>query len=359
MISRRFFLKATASSLLLPFNLAYSGEEISTDSIFFFVLLSGGADSLSMLIPYSDKDYYRLRPTISIKSSKYLPLNKDYAVNKLLKDTYYDWYKSGHAIFYPYGGQENNSRSHFLSQDTLQWGVNRQSDSGFLARLQSVKDLKAISFTPNPSKILSSNDKNSVNLDSNHIKLNLHLNEVRNNYTNLNDTFEYINKNKILIDKISKSDRESMNDMGLAGKIMKEGGFNLGYIELPLWDTHSNQSSRMDFLLKDLNAQLLSFRNSIGESLWSKTTMVVMSEFGRTVFENGNGSDHGYGGLISIFGGEVESSMIMSGWSGLSSNFIHENRELPVKDDYRDIIVKILKSKYNLSYEEALVVFPK
>ena len=63
----------------------------------------------------------------TIEKSKCLELNETFGINPALKNTYYDWYKNNEAIFIPAAGQIDNSRSHFLAQDILEYGINNSS----------------------------------------------------------------------------------------------------------------------------------------------------------------------------------------------------------------------------------------
>lgn len=356
-MNRRNFLKILGiTPLALGSQFSYSKDDDL--GYFLFVFLNGGADGLSMLAPYSDPLYKKYRKDTFLNSDSYIPITKDFAVNKILEKTYYDWYKEGFAHYYPLAGQENNSRSHFNCQDTIQLGtMNPASKTGLLTRLgELIPELKIISFTDNMPLALKGSNNKYPNISIDFIRNNYRFNkELANKY---DGEYEPIYKNVLNNSKIlSEYNREKVNnlgELGVAGSIMKDNGFNFGFIELLGWDTHANQKNNINNLLTNLNVQLLNFRNGMGDK-WSKTTVFIMSEFGRTVYENGVGTDHGWGNLISVFDGSFKKSEVIGDWNGLSE--LHQNRELLVKNDYRDILFDTLKNKYNLNEADKDKIF--
>ena len=93
--------------------------------------------------------------------------------------------------------------------------------------------------------------------------------------------------------------------------------------------------------------------------IFSDTAIVVISEFGRTVKENGNkGTDHGYGNVMFLLGGGIKGKKIYTEWSGLNSSVLYENRDLPVTTDFREPLSIILKQHLSLSNDSLNLVFP-
>ena len=72
-------------------------------------------------------------------------------------------------------------------------------------------------------------------------------------------------------------------------------------------------------------------------------TLVTMSEFGRTVRENGNrGTDHGHANVMLLLGGGVKGGKVYGKWPGLDSSHLYENRDLAVTTDFRDVFAEVL-----------------
>jgi uncharacterized protein (DUF1501 family) len=131
--------------------------------------------------------------------------------------------------------------------------------------------------------------------------------------------------------------------MQAAAKILRqENGPNVAAVEFGGWDTHANQGvagGALDRLLAQLADGLVAFRRDMGPA-WSNTTVVVMTEFGRTARPNGTrGTDHGTAGAGFVLGPTVTRSAVIADWPGLGNSDLFEQRDLkPVslmKDDNR------------------------
>ena len=86
-------------------------------------------------------------------------------------------------------------------------------------------------------------------------------------------------------------------------------------------------------------------------------TLVSMSEFGRTVRENGNrGTDHGHANVMLLLGGGVRGGKVYGKWPGLDSSHLYENRDLAVTTDFRDVFAEILEQR--LGIKSLARVFP-
>ena len=86
-------------------------------------------------------------------------------------------------------------------------------------------------------------------------------------------------------------------------------------------------------------------------------TLVTMSEFGRTVRENGNrGTDHGHANVMLLLGGGVKGGKVYGKWPGLDASHLYENRDLAVTTDFRDVFGEILRKR--LGVTDLKPVFP-
>ncbi len=80
-----------------------------------------------------------------------------------------------------------------------------------------------------------------------------------------------------------------------------------------------------------------------------EVTLVTMSEFGRTVKENGNrGTDHGHANVMLLLGGGVQGGKVHGRWPGLDSSHLYENRDLAVTTDFRDVFAEILSKRLGI-----------
>ncbi len=371
-MERRLFLKqmgALGFSFFgaSPLSIAKNLEEKNNLPIFIFLFLRGGADGLSMLTPYSDKNYFEKRPKIAIPKNKGLILNADFSVNPILKETYYRYYKENKAVFIPSGGQKDNSRSHFFAEEVLQHG-NSKDKSGFLNRLSEIKNLNGVSFTSSLYPIFKGTKPiPSFSLD----ELSFHsskeeeqiISELYRKDKNLNQTLNVLYSNKPILEEIKKESSKDYDEVGRFmrfAKFMEISNSNLGFVLIDGWDTHIGQgliNSQFTKLLEKLNKSLLSYEKASSKDYWDRTYFVIFSEFGRTLAENGGlGTEHGHGNLISILGGGVKKSKILGNWDGLSK--LHEDRDLFVHHEFNSILARLFKDLYQLSEKELNYVFP-
>lgn len=363
-MKRRNFIKYGIITTILNSKNIFAQTKSKNQPNLLFILLRGGADGLSMLVPYNDQYYYEERPTIAIKKENCLEINNDFGINSSLTN-YFDWYKNNEAIFIPAAGQLNNSRSHFQAQDVLEFGVNNMTNykSGFLGRLQEILGVtSSISFTENMSPIFTSEKITIPNVSVNQLKGIFNFNSNLFNYNgNLKNIYLNVEKNIKIIDGLNKNTNNYSKLSGV-GKFMKDGNYNLGFIDFNDWDTHADQGSKngkLNYLLNNLNEELGIYKSTVGESYWSNTLVVVMSEFGRKLKQNGNGSDHGHGNLMSLFGGVINKSKILGDWLELKESNLHQNRDIPVYYQYRDILAEVFIKLYGLNKQEIDYVFPE
>jgi len=103
---------------------------------------------------------------------------------------------------------------------------------------------------------------------------------------------------------------------------------------------------------------LSGFAKALGPE-YQDTVVLVISEFGRTVRENGNGgTDHGHGNAMWVMGGPVRGGKIYGRWPGLATSALYQERDLAVATDFRDPIGAVLRSHLALSDAQVAQVFP-
>jgi uncharacterized protein (DUF1501 family) len=127
------------------------------------------------------------------------------------------------------------------------------------------------------------------------------------------------------------------------------------------WDTHVNQGSSEGPLANMLAPLAVGLKSHVGGlgSVFEHTTIVVMSEFGRTVHENGDGgTDHGHGNVMWVIGGGVAGGGIYGRWPGLQEDQLYEARDLAVTTDFRSVLANILGKAMRLEQRAIDYVFP-
>lgn len=133
----------------------------------------------------------------------------------------------------------------------------------------------------------------------------------------------------------------------LAGLVRHDPTIRVAFVGLGGWDTHVNQggaTGQLATYLKQLGEGLDVFARSLDQA-YGDTVVMVMSEFGRTVHQNGNaGTDHGHGNVIWVMGGPVRGRKVYGKWPGLSKSELYQDRDLAITTDFREVIATVLAS---------------
>ena len=121
-------------------------------------------------------------------------------------------------------------------------------------------------------------------------------------------------------------------------------------IDVGGWDTHFAQGSsegQMAGLLEQLGLGLAAFHEDLADSM-DGITLVVMTEFGRRVYENASlGTDHGHAGLMFVLGGQVQGGRVHAQWPGLEPEQLFGPGDLAVTIDYRDVLAEVCLKRLN------------
>jgi uncharacterized protein (DUF1501 family) len=129
-------------------------------------------------------------------------------------------------------------------------------------------------------------------------------------------------------------------------------GPRIAVIDAGGWDTHANQGGANGTLalrLRQLDSGIEDFRRELG-GVWSKTTVMVVTEFGRTVAVNGTrGTDHGTAAAAFVAGGAVAGGRVISDWPGVAASALYEGRDLRPTLDLRALFKGVLSEQYGLS----------
>ncbi|MGG5885956.1 DUF1501 domain-containing protein [Falsiroseomonas sp. HC035] len=144
-----------------------------------------------------------------------------------------------------------------------------------------------------------------------------------------------------------------------AGRLLAEtDGPRVAALELGGWDTHVQQAGRILGPIRALDAGLGRLRDSLGAE-WTRTAVLVVTEFGRTARVNGNlGTDHGTGGIALLAGGAVQGGRVIADWPGLAEGQLFENRDLQATQDLRSIAKGLLRDHLRLPEAAVAQAFP-
>ncbi|WP_369049026.1 DUF1501 domain-containing protein [Tenacibaculum sp. UWU-22] len=373
-MKRRQFFRLTATStggmLLLPnFLTAQNLFDINTtlsDNVLIFIQLNGGNDGLNTFIPFSDPLYYQKRPKIGIPKDQIINSVNGMGFHPSLKD-FAKISQDGNLTVVQNVGYPNPNRSHFRSREIWQTASdsNKYLDYGWLGRFLDIqcndKSLAALNVDNIDSLSLKSSLANSITVKNfNKIK---QYNATPENQLKLSDNpqLDFVRKLEYAslegMDEIDKALKkaEKLNESYANNPLSKnlewmskliKGGLNsrIYYTSLNGFDTHNNQIQRHKKQLSILNDAIFSFYKDMKHNnLLDRVTLVVFSEFGRRVKENGMGTDHGTAGPMIIVGGNNKGSVI-----GKNPNLINLDKgDLIFENDFRSVYATLLQSKFN------------
>jgi uncharacterized protein (DUF1501 family) len=398
-MDRRDFLKlavlSTSGLLLLDGNgwAARATDDDKNHKRLVVVFLRGAVDGLNVVVPYSDSSYYVSRPTIAVprpnESGGALRLDGHFGLHPALTSVMPLWEK-GTLAFVHASGSPDPSRSHFDAQDFMETatpGLAKTPD-GWLNRLLGVlpgtrSSSEALSVGPTLPRILSGPIP-AANLPLGKAGTRptpLDRPEIQAAFDRLyrgNDPLSVAyregeaSRKKLLAElteEMQMADQGAPSPVGFAdeaknlGRLMaRDSSLKVAFIALGGWDTHINEGSVQGQLPNRLNAlgeSLSTFVQALG-SAYSDTVILVMSEFGRTVHENGNtGTDHGHGNVMWVMGGNVRGGKVYGQWPGLSGNELYEGRDLAVTTDFREVISVVLESQFGLTSSQLNKVIPR
>jgi len=358
------------------------------------VFLRGGYDANSLLVPVASSFYREVRPNIAIPRAAEgvrgaLSLNADWGLHPALENSVYPLAQKRQACFIPFAGTHDTSRSHFETQDTIELGQadggRRDFGSGFMNRLASVlQGRDAIAFTDQLPLVLRGRiDVANVSLKSmpkpSDAKLRQSLTSMYQAHpleARVSEAFEV--RDEVAREMTKETTKEMAGEMEAANRnaidakgfelearriarLMRER-YALGFVDVGGWDTHVGQGAASGYLASrfdELGRGLAGFADEIGESAWRDTVVVVVSEFGRTMRENGNrGTDHGHGSVYWVLGGSLAAAPVAGVQQGIEARTLFQNRDMPVLNEYRALLAGLLARQFDLSAAMLEQVFP-
>lgn len=355
------------------------------------ILLRGAVDGLNVLVPYADPTYYEVRPQIAIahpsNSNGALVLDERFGLHPALSSLLPLWQNKSLA-FIPASGSPDPTRSHFDAQDYLENGTpgKKKTSTGWLNRLLAELDGK------NPVQGLNIGNTTPRILMGPHAIASLSPGKAANqplpiDRPKISDAFDQLYQGQASIDRVYREARTArkillkdlkqemteasqgaplpngfVGDAKRIAKIMSQDPkVQVAFMALGGWDTHVNQGSDQGQLanrLKPLGEGLSALAEDLGD-VYQQTMIVVMSEFGRTVKENGTGgTDHGNGNVLWLLGGKLKGGQIYGDWKGLEKAELYEERDVPVLTDFRDPLIKILTGHLQLDATQIQRIFP-
>jgi uncharacterized protein (DUF1501 family) len=398
-MQRRSFLNALGASaaLVLPLGrsawAATSIDNKPTKNKLIVVMLRGAVDGLNVVAPVGDANYARLRPTIGLglpgADKGALDLDGYFGLHPALAPLMPLWEQKKLAFVHA-SGSPDPTRSHFDAQDCMESATpgRKNTQDGWMNRMVgqlpgTSTASRALSIGAVMPRILSG-PAAAMNLanGASGVKANVL------DRPNVGAAFDQLYAGDSRVARVyadgKNAHREVMSalesremqaaDNGaplpngfpddaarLAQLMRNDPKIQLAFVALGGWDTHASQGGATGQLagrLAPLAQGLAVLAQRLGP-LFDDTTIVVISEFGRTARENGNGgTDHGHGNVMWVLGGGVAGGKVLGEWAGVGDAALNEGRDLPVTTDFRSVLAQIAEKHLRMGDKQLVQLFP-
>ncbi len=341
----------------------------------------GAVDGLNMVVPHGERAYYELRPQIAIAQPRSggaesaVDLDGFFGLHPSMSSLKRFWDEKRLAIVHAVGSPDN-TRSHFDAQDYMESatpGVKSTQDGWLNRYMQTRTDptptpFRAISMTQNLPRSMQGRAPAVAmqNLADFQIRAGASARGVQGGFEDIyeqgvgdvlrgtgKETFEAVNFLKRVNPAQYKPENGAQyptNQYGRAlmqiAQLVKAGvGLEVAFTDVGGWDTHRGQGGargQLANLLGQFAQGLSALVTDLGPERMQDVVVLSMSEFGRTVRQNGTqGTDHGHANAMLILGGAVRGGKVYGQWPGLKEEQLHEGRDLALTTDFRDVFGEV------------------
>ena len=403
-INRRFFLHrgalAIAGTTAIPSFLVRSvlAEPATLRRRLVVVFQRGAADGLNIVVPYREKNYYSMRPSIAIPQNQVVDLDGFFGLHPSLAP-FKPLYDQGHLAVVHAAGSPDTTRSHFDAQDYMESGTPgiKSTQDGWLNRALQAEDLRqrctvtceqhtafrALALGADVPRTLAGripaialNNVHGFTVAGRGATPSSAASAFEAMYADSGDrilhqagdeTFDAVKMLRAAnpsqyapVPNANYPTSEFGNSMKQLAQLLKADlGVEVAFTDVNGWDTHQNQGSvngQLANRLADFSASIAAFWRDMGDSA-GDITLVTMSEFGRTARENGTGgTDHGHANAMFVLGGNVKGGKVYGRWPGLDNDQLNEGRDLKLTTDYRQVLGEVAAQSLGVSNLDA--VFP-
>jgi uncharacterized protein (DUF1501 family) len=358
----------------------------------------GAADGLNVVVPYREKNYYSMRPSIAIPQNQVLDLDGFFGLHPSLA-AFKPLYDQRQLAVVHACGSPDMSRSHFDAQDFMESGTPgvKSTDDGWLNRALQAEDVihrcagtceahtafRALALGADVPRTLAGkipaiaiSNVNTFTVGARGAAPGPAASAFEAMYADSGDrifhaagdeTFEAVKMLRAANPAqytpaagINYPNSEFGNNMRQIAQLLKANlGVEAAFTDVGGWDTHQNQGGANGQLanrLSDFSASIAAFWLDMGDQA-ANVTLVTMSEFGRTARENGTGgTDHGHANAMFVLGGQVKGGKVYGRWPGLENEQLNEGRDLALTTDYRQVLGEMVT--HTLGAENLDLVFP-
>ncbi|KQP45832.1 hypothetical protein ASF31_07030 [Brevundimonas sp. Leaf280] len=359
-MNRRHLLAAASAGVGLAFAGRVAAQTNGPANKLVVVIARGAMDGLSVTVPYGDPNYVPLRGGLAIpapgEANGALTLGEGFGLHPALAGLH-DLYGQGQMRFAPAVALPVRIRSHFDAQDVLENGGEglRQQSDGWLNRAivaAGGASLKGLSIGAQTPLILRGDAPVSSWAPGGQVRggdrIASLLQDLYVEDPMLGQNLARGLATEQLVSMEGGDQRLRRNDVqGLGQAVAKlmngPEGADIVAVSLDGWDTHAGQRAQLQTRLTGLDQLVTGLKDGLGET-WSRTVVVVATEFGRTARANGTqGTDHGTGSSLLLAGGAIKRGGPIGDWPTLTDNRLFENRDLAPTMDIRSVFKGVLR----------------
>ena len=368
------------------------------------MFLRGAVDGLSVVVPYSEGAYAQLRSSIALarpgQDGGVLDLDGHFGLNPNLAPLMPLW-QAGKLAFVQASGSPDPTRSHFDAQDYMESGTpgRKGTPDGWLNRLLGAEPpvvvqagaragvtrgisvgatLPRIWAGPNPVANIANGSRATRPTLLDRPQVSQAFDALYAGDDAMSKAYRESQQSRAEVnDAMSPAamDREQMaanngaplpngfpDDAGrLAQLLRRDPNVQIAFLALGGWDTHVNQGGAKGQLanrLQPLGQGLAELATRLGPT-FDDTTILVISEFGRTARQNGTGgTDHGHGNVMWALGGNIAGGKVYGRWPGIDTSSLNEGRDLAVTTDFRQVLAGVCAHNLGLPDARLASVFP-
>ncbi len=371
-MSRREFLTAATASfgaLVVPGALlrARPARASGSDPVLVALYLRGGCDALSLVPPAGDPLYYAARPKIRVAAGTELPLDGFFGFHPSLAPLL-PYYQGGRLAVLHACGSTSETRSHFDAQDFMEFAApdDKTVQVGWLNRFLTTAGMtaaiSAVTIENAPAKALAGPASSLAIPTLSRFALDgiytaqrrSAIQAITSQTANAILKVQGVNALEVLdlVDTVNRTPNatypttklgDALRD--LAALIKADIGVRVAAVNHSSWDHHANETTAFPVMGGDLASCLAAFATDLGSD-FDRTVVLVMSEFGRRLAENGaKGCDHGHGSAMMALGGAVQGGRVLlrnDAWPGLAPPQLFQGIDLAATTDFRDVFAELL-----------------
>ena len=414
-MQRRHLFQAAAAAGLAwtavgrsAFAATQAGQPLPGNKRLIVVFLRGAVDGLSVVVPYSEGAYAQARSSIALarpgQDGGVLDLDGHFGLNPNLAPLMPLW-QSGRLAFVQASGSPDPTRSHFDAQDYMESGTpgRKGTPDGWLNRLLGAEPpvivqpgaragahvsvtrgisvgatLPRIWAGPNPVANIANGARATKPTLLDRPQVSKAFDSLYAGDDAMSRAYRESQQSRAEVNEAmspAAMDREQMaanngaplpngfpDDAARLAQLMRrDPNVQIAFLALGGWDTHVNQGGAKGQLanrLQPLGQGLAELATRLGPT-FDDTTILVISEFGRTVRQNGTGgTDHGHGNVMWALGGNIAGGKVYGRWPGIDASALNEGRDLAVTTDFRQVLAGVCAHNLGLPDQQLASVFP-